>query len=102
MNPALNAETLRNRLWVIEHYKYRYGADHTYWVHALLRKGYGRVFKYKFNYLVKAFLAYQAYAAYQNYSYVDSMSLMTPVDRMRHRAPIAFYSGVFLGACALF
>lgn len=68
---------LKNRLWVIDHYRYRYGADHTYWVHSALRRLAANMNRYKFNYAVKGILAYQAYAAYQNYSYVDSMSFLS-------------------------
>jgi hypothetical protein len=36
LNPHANATTLRNRLWVIDHYRFRYGAAHHYWVHTAL------------------------------------------------------------------
>ena len=58
MNPSINTSNLQWRLGMIEHYKYRYGADHTYWVHAVLRRANARVMKYKWNYLAKTFLAY--------------------------------------------
>ena len=64
LNPFVNAETLRNRLWVIDHYRFRYGAAHTYWVHTFLSKTFKNVNKYKFNYLLKAFLAYNVYSRY--------------------------------------
>ena len=43
---------------VIDHYKYRYGEQHTYWVHQMMTKVFRNVNNYKFNYLFKAFLAY--------------------------------------------
>jgi hypothetical protein len=70
LNPNVNVAALKNRLWTIDHYKFRYGADHTYWVHAGLRRLANNVGKYKFNYIVKAFLAYQAYRQYSNYTYI--------------------------------
>ena len=101
MNPTLNANTLRNRLWTIEHYKYRYGADHTFWVNSLLRRSSAQVNRYKFNYLFKAVFAYQVYSAYRNYRYVDSMSFMTAGQRGAHWVGIAGYSGLFVGVAAL-
>ena len=57
LNPYVNAETLKNRLWVIDHYKFRYGAAHTYWLHTLLSKTAAQLNRYKFNYGIKLFLA---------------------------------------------
>lgn len=81
LNPMVNTETLRNRLWVIDHYKYRYGANHTFWVHTLLGKAFGNLNRYKFNYAVKAFLLYSAFSKYQNYRYVNEMSFLTDTQR---------------------
>ena len=58
LNPKMNAEILRNRLWAIDHYKFRYGAAHTYWVHAALQKFFTHLNKYRNKYAVKAFLAF--------------------------------------------
>ena len=58
LNPQLNTESLRNRLWVIDHYKFRYGAAHTYWVHSALQKYFSHINKFRNNYAVKAFLAF--------------------------------------------
>lgn len=58
LNPAMNLEILKHRLERIHHYKYRFGADHTFWVHAVLRNGSTHLYRYKFNYLFKAYLAY--------------------------------------------
>jgi hypothetical protein len=38
LNPVLNAETLKNRLWVIEHYRTLHGIEHAYWPHYLMRE----------------------------------------------------------------
>ena len=62
LNPSVNTETLRNRLWVIDHYRFKYGAAHTYWMHTFLGNQASKLRKYKFNYAFKAFLAYQIYA----------------------------------------
>ena len=62
LNPLVNTTTLKNRLWAIDHYKFRYGAAHTYWVNTLLHRSAVHLNKYKFNYGVKLFLAYNVYA----------------------------------------
>ena len=98
----MNAQVLKNRLWVIEHYRYRYGADHTYWVHAGLRRLAANVNRYKFNYALKGLIAYQAYSAYQNYSYVDSMSFLSLRKKAEYHLPIIGYSGMFAAACLMF
>ena len=92
---------MKNRLWAIDHYKYRYGADHTYWVHASLRRLATRVSTYKLNYALKAFLAYQAISSYNHYAYMESMSLMSHTEKASYHVPIVAYSGAFAAVCAL-
>ena len=101
LNPNVDVQALKNRLWAIDHYKYRYGADHTYWVHSSLRRLFTRLNTYKLNYALKGFLAYQAVSSYRHYSYMDSMSLMSHTERATYHLPIMAYSGAFLGVCAL-
>ena len=81
LNPFVNAETLRNRLWVIDHYRFRYGAQHTYWMHSLLGKAGNKLFKYKFNYALKGLLAYQVYAHYQTLKRMDEITYLTGPQR---------------------
>ena len=102
MNPNINATTLKNRLWVIDHYRYRYGADHTFWVNSVLRRMAANANRYKFNYAVKGFLLYQSYSALQNYRYVNSMSFMSNVEKASYHVPIAAWGGAFGAACLLF
>ena len=101
LNPYVNAETLRNRLWVIDHYRFRYGASYTYWVHTLLQKTGSNLNRYKFNYLLKAFFAYQVYSKVQAYNYVDSMTFMTESQRNMHRGPILGSTLAFGAVCLL-
>ena len=63
LNPQVNAIALRERLWYIDHYRFRYGAQHTYWVHTALSKMLKHANRYKFNTAVKALVFYQAFAA---------------------------------------
>lgn len=64
LNPKVNTTKLRNRLWVIDHYRYRYGAHHTFWLHAAMRKYGTHLWKYKVNYGVKALAAFLVYNSY--------------------------------------
>ena len=58
LNPALNLETLKNRLWVTEYYRTLNGVEFAYWPHYALRNLGRHVNKYKFNYLLKGFVLY--------------------------------------------
>jgi hypothetical protein len=101
LNPFVNAETLRNRLWVIDHYRFRYGAAHTYWLHTFLSRTLKNVNKYKFNYLLKAYLAYNVYSRYQNYKYVDDMTFMSETQRGMYRGPIVVSAAALGVVCLL-
>ena len=95
----VNTETLRNRLWVIDHYKYRYGANHTFWVHTALGKTFGHLNRYKFNYALKGFLFYQAWSKYQTYRYVNEMSLLTDSQKAKYLSSVATSTAVFGAVC---
>jgi hypothetical protein len=101
LNPFVNAETLKNRLWVIDHYRFRYGAAHTYWVHTALSRSFANVNRYKFNYLLKAFLAYNVYSKIQTYNQVDEMTFMSETQRGQHRLPILTGTAVLGAVCLL-
>ena len=101
MNPRVNAEVLRNRLWVIDHYKFRYGAQHTYWVHYALRNLSRHAWTYKFNYLAKGLLAYNAYRSFSGYYKADAESFLTETQRNGHRFSILTNSAIFTGACLI-
>ena len=102
MNPELNTELLKNRIRLIDYYKYRHGVNHTYWVHSFLSRQGNKLNKYKFNYAIKAFLAYQVYSKYKNYRFVDDMTFMTNEQRVAHASPVVTSAGVFTLACLLF
>ena len=61
LNPLLNTETLKNRLAVIEHYKYLHGVEHAHWPHFAMSRLGRHLMKYKFNYAVKSFALYMVY-----------------------------------------
>ena len=94
LNPHANAETLRNRLWVIDHYRFRYGAAHHYWVHTALSKLARNVRTYGLNYAVKALIGYQIYSSLQTYRHVNNNTLMTTPAKVNFATPIFFYTGV--------
>ena len=61
LNPVINLDTLKNRLWVADHYRLLNGIEHAYWPHYTIRNVGCHLWKFKFNYAVKAFFAYQVY-----------------------------------------
>ena len=101
LNPRVNAEVLRNRLWVIDHYKFRYGAQHTYWVHYALKNAAKNAWTYKFNYLAKGLLAYNAYRAFASYKQADAENFLTESQRNGHRINIVGATGLLGGVCMI-
>ena len=59
------------------------------------------MYKYKFNYALKAFLGYQIYASYQAYKSMNEMTFMNNTQKGVYYLPIAMSSGAFAGACLL-
>jgi len=77
LNPAVNLENLKNRLWVTEHYRLLHGIEHTYWPHYTMKNVGRRIWKYKFNYGLKAFFLYQVFREIQNYRYINSVKFLS-------------------------
>lgn len=100
LNPQVNTAKLRNRLWVIDHYRYRYGAQHTFWLHTFMKNQGARLWKYKFNYGVKALAAFMIYNSYQSYNEADGTRLLTATEQGMYRANIlvsaAAATGIYL------
>mmetsp|Transcript_19338 Transcript_19338/g.29643 ORF Transcript_19338/g.29643 Transcript_19338/m.29643 type:complete len:125 (-) Transcript_19338:31-405(-) len=99
LNPKLNADVLRGRLETIEYYKFRYGKAHRFWLHTYINRVASQLWKYKFNYAVKGFLAFLVYQKYTNYQYMSSVSLLGPVQKLNLQIPIFVHAGIFAGAC---
>ena len=93
----MNTEKLRNRLALIDHYKYRYGAQHTYWVHYALRNVARNCWTYKFNYLAKGALAYLTYRQIAAYNHAETESFLTEGQRTQHRLSTLAAAGAFVG-----
>jgi hypothetical protein len=77
LNPSLNLETLKNRLWVTEHYRLLHGVEHAHWPHYMMKNVGNHLWKFKFNYGVKAFFIYQVAREVQHYRHLNSVSFMT-------------------------
>ncbi len=90
LNPAVNLETVKNRLWVTEHYRLLHGVEHAYWPHYFLRNAGRHLNKYKFNYAVKAFFAYQVYREVANYRYMNSVTFLRTDEQFSHFSQIAW------------
>jgi hypothetical protein len=100
LNPAVNLETLKNRLWVAEHYRLLNGVEFAYWPHYAMRNVGGHLWKYKFNYAVKAFFIYQVYREIQNYQHVKSVTFLSTDQQFQHYVQIG-WTGFLASAVAL-
>lgn len=101
LNPSVNLETLRNRLWVTEYYRTLHGVEQAYWPHYVLRNVGGHLNKYKFNYLVKGFFIYQAYRQMKNYQHLNSVSFLSSHQQFGHLVSIGWATGVAGAVCLL-
>lgn len=101
LNPAINLETLKNRLWVAEHYRLLHGVEHAYWPHYLMRNVGGHLKKYKFNYAIKAFFIYQVYREVQNYRYTTSVAFLRTDQQFEHFGSIAWNGFLATALCLL-
>ncbi len=101
LNPALNLETLQARLFVMEHYKYLHGVEHAHWPHYVMKNVGGHMWKYKFNYAIKAFFLYQVYREVKNYNYVKSVSFLSEDQMLAHYFNIGWSAVMTTGVCLL-
>ena len=97
----MNTELLRKRLWTIDHYKFRYGAKHTYWVHYALGNAARHCWTYKFNYLAKGALAYYTYNQWAAYNKADEENFLSEKQRTGYRCSVGVAAGAFVGTCLL-
>ena len=77
LNPLLNAEILKKRLALIEHYKMQHGIQYARWPHFYLGRVGQHLYKYKFNYALKGFAAYLLYRDVQNYRYWNETAVLS-------------------------
>lgn len=70
LNPLLNTAILKERLADIEFFKYRYGVELARWPHFALGRLGKHLYRYKFNYGVKAFAAYVIYKDVINFKHM--------------------------------
>jgi hypothetical protein len=101
LNPAASLDIAKNRLWVAEHYRLLHGVEHAYWPHYTMRNVGCHLNKYKFNYIVKAFFAYQVYREVNNYRYLNQVSFLTTSESLRQGTQIAWNTFLFAGVSLL-
>jgi hypothetical protein len=101
LNPSASLEKLKNRLWVAEHYRLLHGVEHAYWPHYTLRNIGCHLNKYKFNYAIKLFFAYQVYREVQSYRYLNQVKFMTTSESTAHGAQIAWNAFLFTAVSLL-
>ena len=101
LNPQVNTTKLRNRLWLIDHYRYRYGAQHTFWLHAAM-KGLGtKLWKYKFNLGAKACAGYLIYNSYSTYSIANEQTFLSDKQKALYYGNGIIYTAGFTGLCLI-
>lgn len=101
LNPLLNTETLRNRLAVIEHYKYLHGVQRAHWPHFAMQRAARYLMRYKVNLLVKAGAGYLVYNDYQHWRVMHETTLPTLQQEANMFMNMGIHTGAFLGLCFL-
>jgi len=72
LNPLLNAQILKERLALIEHYKAANGGHmFHHWPYYFMKNMGTHMNRYKFNYGLKAFAAYVVYRDLQNWQHMS-------------------------------
>jgi len=92
---------LKNRLALIEHYKYQHGVEMAHWPHFALKRAARHLYRYKFNYGVKAFAAYVVYSDYANYRHQQERTFMTLQQQSSFIATGAVHLGALTAICLL-
>ena len=101
LNPEINLETLKNRLWVTEHYRLLHGVEHAYWPHYFLRRAGNHLWKFKFAYAFKGILAYNVYRDVRNFQYRNSTQFLNTVEQQKLVLQVC-YSGLVATAAFLY
>jgi hypothetical protein len=76
LNPLLNANNLKARIDLIEHYKQVHG-KHAFWPHYFMQRVATHFMKFKFNYAVKGFATYLVWREVALYKHLKATSFMT-------------------------
>ena len=94
LNPAQNLARLRERIAVTDSIAARYTAAQRDWVRILLEKAGGRLWKYKFNYLIKFVVVYRLYSEIRNYNYLMNNTVMRADTQFSHFHSIFNWTGI--------
>ena len=97
LNPKMNLELLKQRLAQMERIEAQIPAKYRFWPRHLMDKYGAHLNKYKFNYLVKAFLAYNLYREFMNANHLHRVSFLTFSQQMESTTRVAT-AGALLGA----
>ena len=77
LNPAINLARLRDRIATTEAISNRYTVAQKDWLRLSLEKMGSKVWKFKFNYLIKLIVVYKAYSEYCIYKQLTQNSLLS-------------------------
>ena len=95
----LNTQLLRQRLQMIEHYKYQHGIEIARWPHFFMKRAGSHLYKFKFNYAIKAAALFMVYRDYSQYRYLQTQVFL-PIHFDNYcKMSIAAKSGAFVGLC---
>ena len=99
-NPTINLNNLKARLAATEYYQKLHGVQHNYWPHFALGNLFKNLYRYKYNYAIKAFFVVTLYREIKNYNYLYNVSFLSFDQHMHHYTLIAWTglltAGLFL------
>lgn len=101
LNPRMNARTLKNRLAVIEHYRYRFGVEHAHWPHFMMGRTGNKLYKYKFNYAVKGLAAFMLVKAVADYKHINERAFLSYDKTAEYTLSIGGYAAFCAGVFAM-
>ena len=97
LNPAVNLMRLRQRIATTEAIAARYTPAQREWVRLSLEVVGGKLWKYKFNYLVKFVFLFKAFSEYRHYRHLKNTTIMTVYDQLTHNERVfAWGTAAFL------
>ena len=77
LNPKINLDLLKQRLAQLERIEAQIPERYRYWPHYAIQRWGNYLNRYKYNHLIKAFLAYNLYRELKNANYLHRVSFLT-------------------------
>lgn len=93
LNPQMNLETLKNRLFVVDYYRNLHGVQNAYWAHYFLKRAGNHIYKYKFAFALKSLLVYNIYRDARNFQYRNTTEFLGTNEQFELVSNIG-YSGL--------